>query len=258
MAGELLAQMRNVMIIKTIDNNKDLITCLPDEYERLKALAERMKLDEILGDINTLQECSERFAKSTSKRIELEMCIIKLCGAAQKAGVTVQAVSGNAEITVLLNRITQLENALKNGAVLQTQPQIATPAQQEQAPPPKPFDPDFKKMKASDFKLVQTWDNIVEQVKQTNPAIGCFLVNSKAYMCQNVLLMIVHNDFYLKKFKASGDATVLNEILKNNFGQNFTIKVKSAKNVAPEDTENPINQLLDKAKKLDIEVDIKK
>ena len=126
------------------------------------------------------------------------------------------------------------------------------------APPPKPFDPDFKKMKASDFKLVQTWDNIVEQVKQTNPAIGCFLINSKAYMCQNVLLMIVHNDFYLKKFKASGDATVLNEILKNNFGQNFTIKVKSAKNVAPEDTENPINQLLDKAKKLDIEVDIKK
>lgn len=185
------------------------------------------------------------------------MCIIKLCGAAQKAGATVQAVSGNAEITVLLNRITQLENALKNGAVLQTQPQIATPTQQEQAPPPKPFDPDFKKMKASDFKLVQTWDNIVEQVKQTNPAIGCFLVNSKAYMCQNVLLMIVHNDFYLKKFKASGDATVLNEILKNNFGQNFTIKVKSAKNVAPEDTENPINQLLDKAKKLDIEVDIK-
>lgn len=169
-----------------------------------------------------------------------------------------QAVSGNAEITVLLNRITQLENALKNGAVLQTQPQITTPAQQEQTPPPKPFDPDFKKMKASDFKLVQTWDNIVEQVKQTNPAIGCFLVNSKAYMCQNVLLMIVHNDFYLKKFKASGDATVLNEILKNNFGQNFTIKVKSAKNVAPEDTENPINQLLDKAKKLDIEVDIKK
>ena len=45
LAGELLAQMRNVMIIKTIDNNKDLITCLPDEYERLKALAERMKLD---------------------------------------------------------------------------------------------------------------------------------------------------------------------------------------------------------------------
>lgn len=113
LAGELLAQMRNVMIIKTIDNNKDLITCLPDEYERLKALAERMKLDEILGDINTLQECSERFAKSTSKRIELEMCIIKLCGAAQKAGATAQAVSGNAEITVLLNRITQLENALK-------------------------------------------------------------------------------------------------------------------------------------------------
>ena len=69
LAGELLAQMRNVMIIKTIDNNKDLITCLPDEYERLKALAERMKLDEILGDINTLQECSERLQKAHQSSI---------------------------------------------------------------------------------------------------------------------------------------------------------------------------------------------
>ena len=121
LAGELLAQMRNVMIIKTIDNNKDLITCLPDEYERLKALAERMKLDEILRGYKYFAGVQRAFCKkSTSKRIELEMCIIKLCGAAQKAGATVPAASGNAEITVLLNRITQLENALKSGAVLQT------------------------------------------------------------------------------------------------------------------------------------------
>ncbi len=187
------------------------------------------------------------------------MCIIKLCGAAQKAGATVPAASGNAEITVLLNRITQLENALKKWCRFADSTADRHSSSAGTSSPTKAFlTRIFKKMKASDFKLVQTWDNIVEQVKQTNPAIGCFLVNSKAYMCQNVWLMIVHNDFYLKKFKASGDATVLNEILKNNFGQNFTIKVKSAKNVAPEDTENPINQLLDKAKKLDIEVDIKK
>lgn len=255
LAGELLAQMRNVMLIKTIDNSRELITCLPEEFDRLTKIAEKMKLDDILSDITILQECSERFARSTSKRIELEMCLVKLCGAKAKAS-TGGVSAGGAEITALMNRIAQLENALKNGAAI-PQPTGRQPVQTEQ-PKPRPVDPDFKKMKPSDFKIVETWDSIIQQVNDVNPAIGCFLIDSKAYMCQNVLLMIVHNDFYLKKFKASGDATVLNDILKNNFGQTFTIKVKSAKNVAPEDKENPINQLLEKAKKLDIEVDIKK
>ena len=257
LAGELLAQMRNVMLIKSVDNNKELITCLPEEYDRLCAIAERMKLDEILGDINILQECSERFAKSTSKRIELEMCIIKLCGAAQNARAA-QSVSNSAEVSALLNRIAQLENALKNGAAVTAEPAAQQTEVPSQQPKPRPVDPDFKKMSPSDFKLVENWDGILAQVNEENPAIGCFLVNSKAYMCQNVLLMIVHNDFYLRKFKASGDAVVLNEILKKNFGQTFNIKVKSAKHVEPDDKEEPINQLLEKAKKLDIEVDIKK
>lgn len=259
LAGELLVQMRNVMLIKTIDNNKELITCLPEEYDKLCRVAEKIKLDEILGDISVLQECSERFARSSSKRIELEMCIIRLCsGAVMSESKTVSTV-GSAEVTALLNRVSQLENALKNGSKI-TAPQTdnfpKTDAPTEKSAAPQ--DPDFKKMKPSDFKLVENWDSIIAQVNETNPAIGCFLANSKAYMCANVLLMIVHNDFYLKKFKSSADASVLNEILNKNFGQNFVIKVKSAKNVAPEDKENPINQLLEKAKKLDIEVEIKK
>ncbi|MBQ1432548.1 MAG: DNA polymerase III subunit gamma/tau, partial [Ruminococcus sp.] len=79
LAGELLEQMRNVMLAATIDNGRDLITCLPEELVRIENIAKKMSLEEILGCITLLQESSERFAKSTSKRIELEMCIIRLC-----------------------------------------------------------------------------------------------------------------------------------------------------------------------------------
>ena len=257
LCGELLEQMRNVMLVKTIENSRELISCLPEEYDRLCSISGKIKLDDVLSDITALQECGERFAKSTSRRIELEMCIVKLCGNKPvSVGNVGSAAVNSGEINALLNRISQLENALKssvNSVPTENMQQEAVKSQ-----PVKPVDPDFRKMKPSDFKYIEDWNNIVEQVNEQVPAIGCFLKKSKAYVCSNVMLLIVDNDFYLKKFRESSDASVLNEILKKNYGQTFNIKVKSAKNVLPEDTENPINQLLDKAKKLDIEVEIKK
>ena len=72
------------------------------------------------------------------------------------------------------------------------------------------------------------------------------------------MFIIVDNDFFFQQFKKLNVSAVIGEVLKENYGQTFNIKAKSAKNVSPEDKENPINRLLEKAKKLDIEVDIKK
>lgn len=259
LAGELLMQMRNLMLVKTIDSSRELITCLPDEYDRLCSIAGKMSLDDILGNISVLQESSERFAKSTSKRIELEMCLIKLCGnraVRAQAGVAVPSGSGG-EITALLNRINQLESALKNGTVIPQDAVLQTQEKSPQTVKPAP-DPDFRKINPKDLKPIEEWDAIIAQISEKDPSISGFLKKSKAFRYQNVLFLIVDNDFFLKLFKESNAAAVISDVLKLNYGQTFTIKVKSAKNVAPEDTENPINKLLKKAKELDIEVEIKK
>ena len=259
LSSELLEQMRNVMLVKTIDKSKNLISCLPEEFERLQKLSERMKLDEILSDISILQECGERFAKSTSRRIELEMCIVRLCSNKSVShAVTSQPTTDSGEINILLNRISRLENALKDGKNIP--PQNVTNTEKEVAKQnlQKNIDPDFRKMKPTDFRPLGEWDEIVSQLNKEVPAIGCFLKKSKAFVCQNVLLLIVDNDFYLKKFRESSDAVVINDKLKSIYGQTFNIRVKSAKNVSPEDTDNPVNQLLTKARDFDIEVEIKK
>lgn len=259
LCDELLEQTRNVMLVKTIENNKELIRCLPEEYERLTAIAGRMKLDDILGNITVLQGCNERFARSASKRIELEMCLVKLCSgaAAEVSGTAVQNAASENEVNALMGRIAALENALKNRTVpLQN---TETPMEKAKPEPVKrPPDPDFKKMRPEDFILAEGWDNIVAAVNESYPAVGCFLKQSKAYICENVMLLIVDNDFYLTKFKQSQDAGLLNEVLKIHYGKTFHIKVKSAKNAVPGDADDPINKLLEKAKKLDIEVEIKK
>ncbi len=255
LAGELLEQMRNVMLISTIDNGRELITCLPEEYQRLEGIARRMKLDEILRCISILQECSERFARSTSKRIELEMCMIRLCTAPTGAAVqsTAQAGAESVDVSALLGRIANLENALKNGAAAAQPPQ-----QVEEKPKPRPVDPDFKNG-IDEIVPLNNWEAMVAQISDKDPSISGFLSKSKAFRNSNSLFLIVDNDFFLKLFKQSQNAnSVINEVMEANLGQTFNIRVKSAKNVPPEDTEDPINKLLDKAKKLDIEVEIKK
>ena len=76
-------------------------------------------------------------------------------------------------------------------------------------------------------------------------------------MCGSTVFIIVDNDFFFQQFKKLNVSALIADVLRENYGQSFNIKAKSAKNVSPEDTENPINKLLAKAKELDIEVDIK-
>ena len=255
LAGELLEQMRNVMLAATIDNGRELITCLPDELERIEGIARKMQLNDILSCISLLQESSDKLARSTSKRIELEMCMIRLCTAsfgkaAVQTGGTAPAAMPDGDV---LKRLTKLEDAVRSGSIA-----IGT-AKSEPAPPPKPEpDPDFKKIDPSQIQPIQNWGGLMEEINRRNPALSGFLKKSKAFIGGSTVFIIVDNDFFYQQFRKLNAPELIQEVLKENFGQTFNIQAKSAKNVSPEDTENPINRLLEKAKKLDIEVDIKK
>ncbi|MBR1864738.1 MAG: DNA polymerase III subunit gamma/tau [Ruminococcus sp.] len=266
LAGELLEQMRNVMITSTIDNGRDLITCLPEEFARLDSIAGKMTLSEILGCINVLQECSDRFARSTSKRIELEMCMIRLCSGSYGKSAAVVQTQGS-DSTVLLNRIAQLENAVKNasytaaGASQNAAGGQSGPAQQAVKKPPAPPDPDFKKIDPKDIVPMANWEDMLRQISEKDPSISGFMKRSKAFKGGNTLFIVVDNDFFFSKFKELNATEVIKEVYELNFGPSdppLRIVAKSAKNVSPEDKDNPINQLLEKAKKMEMDVVIKK
>ncbi|MBQ6632774.1 MAG: DNA polymerase III subunit gamma/tau [Ruminococcus sp.] len=259
LAGELLTQMRNVMIAKTIDNSRELITCLPEEFDRIKALAEKMKLDDILENISVLQQTSERFARAASKRIELEMMLVRLCSP-KREQKGVSAVSG-AEVSAIEARLDRIERAQAVGI---TAPNPMPQAMQA-APAPQPEQRQEQrsapsqgggKLSMKDFSPVAGWDDIVAQVNEKYPATGCFLKGSSAFSHQNILLLTVNNEFFKEKFKKGRDAALLNEILKANFGQTFNIKVRSASN-GDVRAESPLSALVDKAKAMNIEVEIK-
>ena len=62
----------------------------------------------------------------------------------------------------------------------------------------------------------------------------------------------------MKRFKASNDKSVLKQIVNEYFGKDFDFMLYSSQSVDIEDKENPINELLKRAKAAEIEVEIKK
>ena len=145
---ELLSHFRNLMLAKTT-KNKELIICLPDEYQQIKNFAEKFSVQDIIHCIEVLETTLDKLARSPQKRLVMEVCVVKLCTPAA-------SFSQDA----LLRRIEKLENGIATGNITvenipsvniqpKIKPRIITEHEdiQEDEPPPfgdndVPFEPD--------------------------------------------------------------------------------------------------------------------
>ena len=104
---ELTEHFRNFMICKTMPSPSELIICTDDELNRIKNEASRFTLEQILFALDLLQKALESLRNGADRRIKMEMTLIKLCS--PKLSESTEAI---------LERISVLENMIKNGAVL--------------------------------------------------------------------------------------------------------------------------------------------
>ncbi len=260
---ELISQMRNVMLAKSV-RNESVFACLPSEIERIKSVADGIELAEILDMLRILQDCAERLPRVSAKRIEIEMCMVKLTA---KVGNAKIQSAGNAvdsaELSALTDRIVKLESAIENGVVTANPSAKPKKAKYEplidpnQSPLPEPKVVDMSKLSASDFMPLDCWQEIIDRIAVIDASMAGFLDGSNAFVYENILLIIVHNDFFLKMFKETSCGKVIVQVMKDVFSKSFAIRVKSAKNVVPNDAENPVNKLLQRARNSEIAVDIK-
>lgn len=257
---ELLTMIRDLMLVKSVNGKEEILSCLPDEVSRLKEIAQGMTLENVLEKLEIIKECNERLPRTNSKRVEIEMCIIRLCSDSKRFSPPTAKSGGidNETVKRLENRIFKLEEMLSDGVVASVKPKKTDEPfiPKQQAPISEPT-VDTSKIKPELLKPVLDWSEIVDRVMASNPQVGGFLARSNAFEFENVFCIIVDNDFFLKMFKQTDSAKIIQEELRDFFGKTYAIRVKSAKNVSPEDTENPINKLIQKAKDADISVEIK-
>ena len=258
---ELISQMRNVMLAKSI-NDDSLFVCLPEEIERIRKTADRLSLERIFEMLRTLQDCCERLPRVSSKRIEIEMCMVKLCSSSQVKETASAKPTDSAELAEIGSRLFKLEKLMADGVKPKASKntEVNEPAYeplipQKQSPISEP-QVDMSKLKVEDFMPLDCWPDIIDRLMAIDPSTAGFLDKSTALIYENVLLIVVDNDFFLKMFKATDCGKNLAGVLRDYFGKSFVIRVKSAKNVSPEDTENPVNKLIRRANDNGIKVDI--
>lgn len=248
LCSELITQMRNVMILMAGRDTRDLVVCLPEELERLEAMAKNADMDAVLGYISILQQCSERFSRTSNKCIELEMCAVRLCSRQPARGTG--AAADTAAVAELEERLAKLENALAAGGTV-TAAVIAPP---KPVPPPKPL----KKFDINNYTPLEDWNEILKLINEQIPAVGGFLKNSAACIEGDYFYVIVASSFLIKMVSKSQDTAVLKQIVNNYYGRNFEFKLYNSHEVEMEDQENPIKTLIKRAQASDVEVEIKK
>lgn len=104
LCSEFMFHLRDLMIVKTVKNADSILIATDDELKSLKALAEKLPLEELLYDLNIIEDTFSQIKRSSNKRIPFEMAFVKLC-----------SESLDSENDALLRRISALEAKLASG-----------------------------------------------------------------------------------------------------------------------------------------------
>lgn len=239
---ELITQLRNIMLLKVSpETAENLIVCLPDELDRLKALAGKTQLEAVMDRLTMLQECRERMQRAMNKRVEFEMTLITMCSGNHKGAID------NSEI---YDKIKQLED--KIGSVARNAPVAAAKKEREvltAAEPVTEADPaptvDLKKLRPEDLRPCTRWGEVLEEFKKVSPAVAGSLDGSIAATAGNVIFITSQNRFFITLFKVKENALALGETISRVLGQKYLIRARCATTV--DQQKSMAEQLIKKA-----------
>ena len=133
MLDELASMTRDLLILKTAPGSGiTMLSGVAADHE-VAALTERFSGGELVRMMTQLQQTMSGFTRSSSRRMDAELCIMNLC----QPELSLDAESLNA-------RLTRLEEQLKTGSFVMKQPQNVKPVQEaaDDERPPLPDDAD--------------------------------------------------------------------------------------------------------------------
>lgn len=261
LCDELIAQFRNVMLAKAVPNNINLLACMPSELERIKSLADKLSLDEIMRILEILQTSLERIARVSSKRVEMEMCLLKLCSRTAEASVQTAVPDLTAKIDMLERKLAEVQQgtAVNNSTSVaqgngnyQAAPQ--NPAYSKSAAPPvQQGGEKASKLKPEDFVREDRWTDILEKFAEICPSVNGALSGSYAMTGGDIMLIYTENSFFLQLLRNKENADKLQAAIRAVTGKDYAIRAKCT--AKTEENGDKLKGILDKAKENNIPVE---
>ncbi len=110
---ELINHFRNFLVVKAVKKSRELIICTDDEFNTIVTSAKQFTLENIIYALDLFQDTLTKIKSGANSRIEMEMSFIKLC-----------EPKLDASQSAVLDRVAQLERAVKSGVTVSAQSPI--------------------------------------------------------------------------------------------------------------------------------------
>ncbi len=269
---EMINHFRNFLVAKTVRKSRELIICTDDEYNMIIDASKQFTVESIMYALDLFQNTLVCIKGGASARIETEMAFVKLCEPKLDEG-----------IDSLLDRLSKLENAVKNGVTAQhTQssesvPRVEYRPEEKQntqkptepmpvnEPPinePEPVvmqeQPEISQAPAeqrtaqpsssgNETKEFAEWGEFIDVLHTTNPPLFGVLSGSKGYVRGDFFLIDSPNPMLRDFIKASTHSKSIKKALFDVTGKQFKLGLFKRVGDATVKKRDPLEDLINQA-----------
>ncbi len=213
LCDELIGHFRELMLIKTMKQPRDIIVLSEDEYAKSHDQAMKMSLEDIVRDIGILQSAQEKMLRGSNRRIEMEMTAIKLCSE-EKARTAVDPA--------IQSRVEKLEKAmaaLRNGAAA---PREKVQTRTVLPPPQRPSSEQMEALRKNAVPMSR-WAEVIEEISAYSPTIAAGFAGSKAYISGNYILVDSDKDICFEQLRNAELRGKMKDTIKMLTGQVYKL-----------------------------------
>lgn len=254
---EMINHFRNIMLMVTLKNPEELIAALPNELEKIKEYTTKIPLVTVLFAIGELQECLDKMSRSSDKRLNLELCFIKLC-----------TPSMNISNDSLVARLEKLEATIKN---IGSHAAVQAPSMEAKQKSPVRYEPEDKAKPASntskdtneqensdeEFVPLSEWADILLALSKVNMPLFGALSGSKAFTRGGFAYIGTPSTVAGTLMKQEGNASRLISLIEEKTGVHYKIKIKSTAQKQEEkaaQSASKLDAILDIAKQSGVQI----
>ena len=248
LCAEWVTYMRNLMILHTVADPGELVVAAPQELEQMRAASQRLGLPAILHIMEVLQAALHRLRGGVSRRVEMEMAVLRLCDPKLDDGTA-----------ALMHRLDALEARVKAGvpaapaAVAPAAP--VAPAEPMAEPVSAPAEPVFSEPPAeaappepvltesAEEQSFAPWAEVLEQLRQSCPPLYGVLSDSTALLKDGALVICTENVLFTQLLKDEGNKRMLAAAIQQVTGTTYRMKLRRTQQVQKPEND-PLSQLL--------------
>ncbi|MBE6757937.1 MAG: DNA polymerase III subunit gamma/tau [Ruminococcaceae bacterium] len=227
---EMIDFYRNLMILKSVKNAETLVIAASCELEHMREEAACYELPAVLHCMDALQNTLERLRGGASRRVEMEMALMRLATPALD-------VSNEA----LLRRIKALEDALRGGAAVAPtpaapEPAAPTPAHEEVSPSAAPAPAAVAEDTAAEEPFTR-WNEVMDDLRRNCMPLYGVLLGSSAIIKGDKVVICTDNELFRGLVTQEEHKQKLQAAVRNVTGRQYRFGLRRTATVQQEATD---------------------